>query len=152
MCRHNTRKMKKGLKITGIILGIVIVLLILTGFISYSRISNKVNKNYDHLGIEAPVLTMEGIKFRDLNKNGKLDVYEDKDASIDDRVDDLLSQMSLEEKAGVMFINMIGMTPEGEPIDKPFLSSNPLDIMMFMMLPSSSEMLVNKKMNSFKHN
>ena len=141
--------MKKAFKITGIVLGVVIVLLILTGFITYNRISRKVNDNYSLLGKEAPLLKLNGIEFRDLNKNGKLDLYEDTNASIDDRVNDLVSQMTLEEKAGTMFITMIGMTPEGEPIDKPFLSSNPIDIMMILMMPSSSDMLVNKKMNSF---
>ncbi|MBN2281094.1 MAG: glycoside hydrolase family 3 C-terminal domain-containing protein [Candidatus Marinimicrobia bacterium] len=34
----------------------------------------------------------------DLNKNGKMDVYENPDAAIDDRINDLLSQMNLEEK------------------------------------------------------
>lgn len=149
LCQFNTFKMKKILKISGIVLGSVIVLLILIGFITYFRISSKVNKNYDKLGIEAPTLTHGDIKFRDLNKNGSLDVYEDKNASIEYRVNDLVAQMTLEEKAGTMFINMIGMTPQGKPIDKPFLSKNPLDFMMAVFMPSSSEMLVNKKMNSF---
>lgn len=43
--------------------------------------------------------------FRDLNKNGKMDVYEDSSQAIALRVDDLLKQMTLEEKAGLMFIN-----------------------------------------------
>jgi beta-glucosidase len=34
----------------------------------------------------------------DLNKNGRMDVYEDPKAPIDKRIDDLLSQMTLEEK------------------------------------------------------
>ena len=34
----------------------------------------------------------------DLNKNGRKDVYEDRHASVDRRADDLLSQMTLEEK------------------------------------------------------
>jgi beta-glucosidase len=34
----------------------------------------------------------------DLNKNGKKDVYEDRNADIEDRIDDLLSQMTIEEK------------------------------------------------------
>jgi len=34
----------------------------------------------------------------DLNKNGKMDVYENPRAPIDKRIDDLLSQMTLEEK------------------------------------------------------
>ena len=36
--------------------------------------------------------------YRDLNKNGRLDVYENPRANIDARIDDLLSQMTLEEK------------------------------------------------------
>jgi beta-glucosidase len=34
----------------------------------------------------------------DLNKNGRMDVYEDPKADIEQRVTDLLSQMTLEEK------------------------------------------------------
>jgi beta-glucosidase len=36
--------------------------------------------------------------YRDLNKNGRMDVYENPKAPIDARVEDLLSQMTLEEK------------------------------------------------------
>ena len=43
--------------------------------------------------------------FRDLNKNGRLDVYEDPRQPIEARVEDLLGQMTLEEKAGTLFIN-----------------------------------------------
>jgi len=141
--------MRKALKITGIVLGVVIVLLILTGFITYIRISTKVGNNYNQLGVEAHVLTHGDVKFRDLNKNGTLDVYEDKNASIEDRVNDLVAQMTLEEKAGTMFITMIGMTPEGEPLDKPLFSKNQLDLMMVLFMPAGSDMLVNQKMNSF---
>ena len=141
--------MKRVFKISGIILAVVLVILILTGFIGYSRMSSKAKGNYAKLGNKAPELTIEGTKFRDLNKNGELDVYEDYRLSVEDRVNDLVAQMSLEEKAGSMFITMIGMTPEGDPIDKPFFTSNSIDIMMATMMPSSSEMLVNKKMNSF---
>lgn len=140
--------MKKILKITGIVLAVIVLLIIITGFIGYSRMSSKADNNYAKLGEKAPELTIDGVKFRDLNKNGKLDIYEDSRRSIEDRVHDLVSQMSLEEKAGTMFITMIGMTPEGAPIDKPFFTTNPIDIMMTFMLPSS-EMLVEKKMNNF---
>lgn len=34
----------------------------------------------------------------DFNKNGKMDVYEDPSAPLDERIEDLLSQMNLEEK------------------------------------------------------
>ena len=46
----------------------------------------------------------DGVAYRDLNKNGKLDVYEDPRQPVDARVEDLLRQMTLEEKAGSMFI------------------------------------------------
>ena len=41
--------------------------------------------------------------YRDLNKNGQLDVYEDASQPVAERVADLLSQMTVEEKAGLMF-------------------------------------------------
>jgi beta-glucosidase len=34
----------------------------------------------------------------DLNKNGKMDVYENPNAPVDERIDDLISQMTMEEK------------------------------------------------------
>jgi beta-glucosidase len=43
--------------------------------------------------------------FKDLNGNGKLDKYEDWRLPVDKRVDDLVSQMTLEEKAGLMLID-----------------------------------------------
>jgi len=141
--------MKKVLKITAYsLLGLVVIFLI-TVTITYLRISSKVNANYELLGPEAPTLESKRITYHDLNKNSKLDVYEDISANIDDRVNDLVSKMTLEEKAGMMFITMIGMTQQGDPIDKPFLSSQPFDIMLALMAPSSSEMIAKKKMNSF---
>ncbi len=41
--------------------------------------------------------------YRDLNGNGRLDPYEDPTRPVEERVDDLLAQMTLEEKAGLMF-------------------------------------------------
>ena len=87
---------------------------------------NQSNTNMSLLFPRAQDLVVEGIKFRDLNKNGRLDVYEDNRQSIDDRVDDLISQMTIEEKAGSMFINMIGMTNKGNLLELPIISSNPL--------------------------
>lgn len=42
----------------------------------------------------------EEIKYRDLNKNGKLDIYENYTYTLEERVIDLLNQMTLEEKVG----------------------------------------------------
>ena len=51
------------------------------------------------------IRTENAFRFRDLNKNGKLDVYEDHRQPIEARVEDLLAQLTLEEKAGLLFIN-----------------------------------------------
>ena len=57
--------------------------------------------------------------------------------------------MNLDEKAGTMFVTMIGTTPDGAPMEKPVFSTDPINIMMSFMLPSNSEMIARKKMNSF---
>lgn len=54
-----------------------------------------------------------GFVFRDLNKNGRLDVYEDSRQPIEARVQDLLAQMTLEEKAGMLFINGAAVNADG---------------------------------------
>ena len=51
----------------------------------------------------APRLTEGDFTFRDLNKNGHLDPYEDSRLPLEARVEDLLGQMTLAEKAGLMF-------------------------------------------------
>jgi len=63
--------------------------------------------------------TENGFTFRDLNKNGKLDPYEDPRQSIDIRVEDLLRQMTLEEKAGLLFINGTVVNEDSSIEDKP---------------------------------
>ncbi|MDD2488634.1 MAG: hypothetical protein PHD62_04135, partial [Bacteroidales bacterium] len=42
----------------------------------------------------------------DFNKNGKKDIYEDKNKSIDKRVEDLLKQMTIEEKEGQLLTGL----------------------------------------------
>ena len=56
--------------------------------------------------------------FRDLNGNGRLDPYEDPRRPVDERVDDLLGQMTLEEKAGLMFHPPISMQPDGTLLEE----------------------------------
>ena len=56
------------------------------------------------LSAKAPkIILKEGSKYRDLNRNGKIDIYEDNNFSAEQRAVDLLSKMSLEEKVGQMF-------------------------------------------------
>jgi beta-glucosidase len=53
----------------------------------------------------APLINERGFQFKDLNKNGKLDKYEDWRLSNEERTKDLLSKMSVEEKVGFMLIS-----------------------------------------------
>jgi beta-glucosidase len=50
----------------------------------------------------APLLNVDGLTFKDLNRNGKLDPYEDWRLPADVRTADLVQRMTLEELAGVM--------------------------------------------------
>tara|TARA_Y100000996_G_scaffold203505_1_gene159531 strand:+ start:4376 stop:6328 length:1953 start_codon:yes stop_codon:yes gene_type:complete len=111
-------------------------------FYTYKSIEK--NNNFKLLGNEAPEITNGNRLFRDLNKNGKLDVYEDKTKPIDLRVEDLISQMNTDEKAGSVFINMIGVNKDGSIMDIPTFS----DPFSFLM-SSSSEMIIKLKMNHF---
>jgi beta-glucosidase len=60
-----------------------------------------------------------GLRYRDLNKNGRLDVYEDPRQPIEARVEDLLQQMTVEEKAGMLFINGAVINEDGSIEAKP---------------------------------
>jgi beta-glucosidase len=90
------------------------------------------------MGIQ-PIQTPNGSVFRDLNKNGRLDPYEDSRRPLDERVEDLLAQMTLEEKAGLMFHTIAGVNPNGSlnpPSDGPFRTA-------------ISELVVERLMNHF---
>lgn len=91
---------KKILKWTLAILLLLIIGVFLFFFIKIQRVKSD---GRDKLVGPAPTLTQDGHSYRDLNKNGKLDVYEDSRADKDARVEDLLSQMTVEEKAAQMF-------------------------------------------------
>jgi len=141
--------MRKLLKILKYLLLSIVVILFIGYLIVYFSMRSDSIKNLDLLGVEAPTISQNGVTFRDLNKNGKLDVYEDSSANTEDRVEDLTNQMNLEEKAGTLFINMIGSTSKGEPMETPILSTDPLVLVFSLILPSNSEMIAKKKMNSF---
>ena len=67
---------------------------------------------YLSLGPEVEVLTSDGLAYRDLNKNQRLDIYENTQASASERAEDLLSQMTLEEKVGQMMHPAITIKPD----------------------------------------
>ena len=88
------------------------------------------------------IKTEDGYSYRDLNKNGKMDVYEDSRQPVDARIKDLLSQMTLEEKAGMMFINGARVNDDGSIEDKPAKG-------MFAFAPNALKLMNEKKMNHF---
>ena len=77
------------------------------------------NSNFELVEQKSQVLLeKDGVTFRDLNGNEKLDIYEDVNQPIEARINDLLSQMTLEEKAGMMFINGAPVSADGKPDGK----------------------------------
>ncbi|WMN06734.1 glycoside hydrolase family 3 N-terminal domain-containing protein [Marivirga arenosa] len=80
--------------------------------------SNQENQ-LDEVVLKKTALKAEvnGVIFRDLNKNNKLDVYEDVNAPIEKRIEDLIAQMTVEEKAGMLFIPGVAVNEDGS-LDK----------------------------------
>jgi beta-glucosidase len=63
--------------------------------------------------------TDEGVDYRDLNGNGVLDRYEDPKAPVEERVADLIGQMTLEEKAALLFQQGLVVPDDGAVADEP---------------------------------
>lgn len=140
--------MKKAIKIilsaVGILVGIILILILVT--VLWMTISgSKSAKKYSLLaGPEVKTLTMEGFTFRDLNKNGTLDIYEDSRQPVEARVKDLLGQMTLEEKAGAMFVPPISIGKDGS-ISEKFSLRDPFSF----MAAGTSRLLFGKHINHF---
>ncbi len=62
-------------------------------------------------------IVVNGITYRDLNRNGKLDVYENYKLPISERVQYLIDHMTIEEKAGLMLHPTMPLTSDGR-VDK----------------------------------
>ena len=75
---------------------------------------NKTTKQHSTL-----IQNEAGNFFRDLNKNGIMDVYEDIRQPIEARVEDLLGQMTLEEKAGLLFFDGVVVNSDGSLDERP---------------------------------
>ncbi|HTV00364.1 MAG TPA: glycoside hydrolase family 3 N-terminal domain-containing protein, partial [Luteitalea sp.] len=96
----------------------------------------------------APVLTVRDLRFKDLNKNGRLDPYEDWRQPVDARVRDLVGQMTLEEKAGLMVGPTLPMGPAGtvnedaRPMPNPFGGPS-------WTLPGTSDAILKLHMRQF---
>ncbi|HNY53188.1 MAG TPA: glycoside hydrolase family 3 N-terminal domain-containing protein [Bacteroidales bacterium] len=59
------------------------------------------------------IIEKKGLQFKDLNKNGELDPYEDWRLPDSSRIADLLGQMTLEEKVGLLFHPNIAVPADG---------------------------------------
>lgn len=104
-------------------------------------ISIVANKNGKTLGYSTSsgieLLTVDEFAFKDMNRNGKLDKYEDWRLPVDERAKDLASKMSVEQIAGLMLYSghqSIPAAPRGfgggSYNEKPFAESgaNPWDL------------------------
>jgi beta-glucosidase len=63
--------------------------------------------------------TEHGFTYRDLNHNGRLDVYEDPRQPLERRLDDLLPQLTLAEEAGLLFFPGASINPDGSIEEQP---------------------------------
>ncbi|HVW98346.1 MAG TPA: glycoside hydrolase family 3 N-terminal domain-containing protein [Mucilaginibacter sp.] len=115
--------MKKGFTITAVVCIASAAAFLLTGMTSGSHLSASgqspadtariilvKNTNGPTLGYSATsgvkILTVDGFHFKDLNKNGKLDKYEDWRLQVDERAKDLASKMSVDQIAGLMLYSI----------------------------------------------
>src|SRR5689334_2643253 len=68
-----------------------------------ARAAGSASPTQPHLGTRgAPIIEREGLRFKDLNRSGAVDPYEDWRLTPDARARDLVGRMTLEEKAGTM--------------------------------------------------
>ncbi len=94
--------------------------------LSFTENANQKKLPNEVIAHSSLIRTVGNYIFRDLNKNGKLDIYEDPAQPIEKRIADLLKQMTLEEKAGMMFYSPVRVNADGSIEDKPttdFLAS-----------------------------
>ena len=101
-----------------LIVGIVVAALYAANL--FLKPISKMKASLSQSSIAAPI-NVDGEAFRDLNRNGSLDPYEDYRVATTDRVEDLLSHMTLEEKVGQMFHPPVLIEPD--PLFRVFLEA-----------------------------
>jgi beta-glucosidase len=129
---------------TGILIGILLVIVLVTSLWISVSATRSAKRNMALAGPEVKTLTIDSLTFRDLNKNGRLDIYEDRRRSCDERVNNLISQMNIEEKAGSMFFPPVSMKKDGSISEKPSVSD-----VFSLMTPGTSKMIFGKHINHF---
>jgi len=84
------------------------------------------------------IISPEGIAFRDLNGNGTMEPYENPDLPAAERVADLLTRMTLEEKAGLMMMSILETGQDGAIVEGDGLFGD-----------ATSTLINDKRMNHF---
>ncbi len=114
--------MRKVFRVSIKIIGILLLLLILVAVGGWIYIDSAF-LNFEKDYVEKTSFSNrneDGFIYTDLNDNGKLDIYEDSRKSINERVEDLLSQMTIEEKIHILkgsgLSSMLGFNDPGEGI------------------------------------
>ena len=75
-----------------------------TDYVKVSNLEGSTLGYHPDSGVQ--LLTVDRYAFKDLNKNGQLDVYEDWRLSTDERARDLASKMTIEQIAGLMLYSV----------------------------------------------
>lgn len=106
-----------------IVVRLLVVILVVAGLYAtnlFLKPISKIKASFAQTSISEPI-AVDGEVFRDLNRNGALDPYEDYRVATTDRVEDLLTQMTLEEKVGQMFHPPVLIEPD--PLFRVFLEA-----------------------------
>lgn len=92
--------MKKVFKRILKVLGVLLLLVLIAGAVGYFYVRNTFLSFEDDYAENKDLkeITVSGRSFIDRNGNGSLDVYEDDSKTVEQRVADALSQMTIEEK------------------------------------------------------
>jgi beta-glucosidase len=73
----------------------------LTEGVKKIKVNNQISLGYStESGVK--IIMKDGLPFKDLNKNGVVDIYEDWRLNVNDRAKDLAAKMSIEQIAGLM--------------------------------------------------
>lgn len=87
----------------------------LTSGIKKIKVNDQITLGYSETsGVK--ILVKDGLPFKDLNKNGVVDTYEDWRLNVNERAEDLASRMSVEQIAGLMLYSghqAVPMPPMG---------------------------------------
>lgn len=94
----------------------ILLLFMVISDLSFGQVAKPLPPKLEARGAE--LIQHQQLEFKDLNKNGKLDVYEDWRQAVDARVADLLVQMNLEEKVGMLLINTLNAEEYGKVSDR----------------------------------